>query len=169
MQKFNRDMIWSVLLCVLSIAIFCYSGTFEAETEMPTLATSEAYSKIWALALFTLSLLLLIRTLRQRDMTKNVPLFTFSIVLSVLGLVLYLYSLDYFGFVPCTVLFLTVMITYYHWLSLSTKGRRITHMNAVALKYFILSLVISGIFYFIFGKVLNVYLPTGSLVESLFY
>ena len=79
MKNFHSDLIWSVLLIVLSIAIYGYSGTFDSVSEaVHPLAKSSVYSRIWAVVLFLLSLALLLRTLKKRDMAAGAPLFTFA-------------------------------------------------------------------------------------------
>ena len=170
MTKFHKDLIWSLLLCVLSVAIYSYSGTFESSNPaVHPLAKSSVYSRIWAVVLLLLSLTLLVRTVKKRERSKDAPLFTFATFFSVAALLLYLFGLDYLGFAPCTVIFLTVLITYYHWLALSPEEKKAARMGVVGMKYFAMSLILTGIFYFVFGRVLSVYLPVGSLIESLFY
>ena len=170
MKNFHKDLIWSVLLIVLSCAIYSYSGTFDSVSEaVHPLAKSSVYSRIWAVVLFVLALTLLVRTLKSRDEAKGAPLLTFASILSVAALVLYLYGLDYLGFAPCTAVFLTVLITYYHWLALNAEERANARMGVVAVKYFMMSAALTAIFYFIFGRVFSVYLPLGTLVESLVY
>ena len=170
MKNFHKDLIWSVFLIVLSIAIYCYSGTFDSTSEaVHPLAKSSVYSRIWAVILFILSLILLLRTLRKRNQIKGTPLLTFASIVSVTALVLYLYGLNYLGFAPCTAVFLTVLITYYHWLALNEEERKNARMMMTAMKYFLMSVILTIIFYFVFGRVLSVYLPVGSLIESLIY
>ena len=170
MKNFHSDLIWSVLLIALSIAIYGYSGTFDSVSEaVHPLAKSSVYSRIWAVVLFLLSLALLVRTLKKRDMAAGAPIFTFAAVLSVAALVLYLFGLNYLGFAPCTVFFLTLLITYYHWLSLNAEERKTVRMGVQCAKFFAMSLLLTAIFYFIFGRVLSVYLPVGSLIEPFIY
>ena len=167
MLKSTQDLLWALILILLSVCIFFYSSSFIGNEEMPYLAESSVYAKIWAIVLLLLALGLLIRSLKRRSAVQAVPLLTFGTILSVTALVLYLLALQYLGFVTCTVLFLTLLISYYHWLSLDNDGKKGFRPVPVVLRYLVLSVLLSFLFEFIFGTVLSIYLPAGTLIESL--
>ena len=170
MKNYHSDLVWSFLLCVISISIFIYSGTFESTSAVVhPLAKSSVYSRIWAIILLILSLVQLVKTLKCRDMRLRVPLLTIPALISIVSVLSYLLLLKYLGFVLCTVLFLILLMTYYHWLSLQASERNNLKIGTVCLKFMVLSLILSGAFYFIFGYLLGVYLPIGALVEALIY
>ena len=169
MNKSFRDALWGVFFCVLAVAIFVYSNTFDAPSEIPLLAKSAVYAKIWAGALFILALVLLIRSIRTKDASSVPAVVTLPVFLSAAALAAYVFLLEYLGFIVSTILFMTVMITYYHWLSLQPEEKSCVKMPVVAVKYLLFSVLLGGVFYLIFGQVLGVYLPLGSVIESFVY
>ena len=122
MKRSFRDALWGVFFCVLAAAIFVYSSTFDAPSEIPILAKSAVYAKIWAGALFILALVLLIRSIRMKDASCVPAVVTLPVFLSAAALAVYVFLLEYLGFIVSTILFMTVMITYYHWNSCSPKS-----------------------------------------------
>lgn len=160
MTKARRDLGWSIALSVISVAIFFYSNTFTSNIEAPTLAESSMYSKIWAGALFLLSVALMMRSLRKVSREEAKPLLTTGIIISVVALIIYLLALNTFGFLICTVLFLTGMITYYHRLSMEPSARRKQKISAFIVRAFILAIIVSVVLKFVFSGLFGVSLPT---------
>ena len=162
MSKSKRDAMWGIFFLVASAGIFFYSDTFVSSIKTVPLAESSVYSKLWAVVLFALSLMLLVRSLAKPQLEKVRPLITFGSTITVAALFLYLLLLKSVGFLLCTIVFLTLLITYYHWLSTKPEERVALKIPQLVLKYVALSVVVAFVLQYAFGKLLGVYLPQGN-------
>jgi len=160
MTKAKKDLVWSVLLCAISIGTYFYSNSFKSQFSTQLLAESSVYTKIWAVALFLLSLALGIRSLKNIDQEKSTQLLSTGTIVSILALIIYLLVLNYIGFLISTVIFLTGMITYYQWLSLKKEERVGFRLSMSLLKSLFLSAIVSIILQLIFTHLFGVLLPT---------
>ncbi len=160
MTKAKKDLVWSVLLCATSIGTYFYSNSFKSLFATQFLAESSVYTKIWAVALFLLSVALGIRSLKNIDKEKSTQLVSIGTIVSILALIIYLLVLNYVGFLISTVVFLTGMITYYQWLSLKKEERAIFKLSVSLIKSFFLSAIVSVILQLIFTHLFGVLLPT---------
>jgi len=152
---------WAVFFMVASVCIYFYSSKFVSSMKTVPLAESSVYSKLWAIVLFVLSLMLLVRSQMRPQPEKVRPLVTFGAVFTIAALFVYLLLLKSVGFLICTVVFLTLLITYYHWLSTEPEARRSLKIPQLAVKYAAFSVVVTLVLQYAFGKLLGVYLPQG--------
>ncbi|MCF4113188.1 MULTISPECIES: tripartite tricarboxylate transporter TctB family protein [Dethiosulfovibrio] len=160
-----RDAIWAVLLGMASVAIFFYSDTFVGTVEAPALAEPSVYSKIWAVILLILSISLMARSMKKRRRNRVNPLMTKGIFLTVISLLIYLSTLKKLGFLPCTIVFLAFLMTYYNRLSSSAKGKSGGNLWKTMLRAITISTVVGLTLNFVFGSVFGVYLPAGELFQ----
>ena len=117
----TRDFLWALFFGVIGVTIYIYSGTLVSNTKIPLIAESSLYTRIWAVVLLICSLALLVRSLVSGKDEKVPPLLTMGTIFTTAMLTLYLLFLKTAGFLLCTALFLTCLITYFHWLSLDTE------------------------------------------------
>ena len=165
MTESKRDLIWALVLGAASVGIYLYSDTFTSTFDVPALAESPIYSKIWAVALFLLSTGLAIRALRRKgkeDSTAR-PLATLGVCITVGALFVYLLVLKKLGFLISTIFFLTALIAYYQKLSRRPSARSVRGVVVSLLRPLALSTVIAVLLTLIFGAVLGVSLPAFTL------
>ncbi|MDR1732415.1 MAG: tripartite tricarboxylate transporter TctB family protein [Synergistaceae bacterium] len=163
MSKNARDGLWSVICLALSLWIYYYSDTFRSSARVPLLADATLYTRLWAVVLFLLSLGLLIRSIRAQTKGTGPALCTLGTFCTIVLLLMYVLLLKSVGFFLCTLVFLTVLVTYYHYLSLDSGTSPRPKLAALTARYFVLALVVTFVLDFAFSKLLSVYLPTFSL------
>lgn len=159
----TRDFLWALFFGVISVTIYIYSGTLVSNTKIPLIAESSLYTRIWAVVLLICSLALLVRSLVSGKDEKVPPLLTMGTIFTTAMLTLYLLFLKTAGFLLCTALFLTCLITYFHWLSLDTEEQKEINILFLAAKYGFFSLFVTFALNFAFSTLLNVSLPSGVL------
>lgn len=162
MAKWKRDLILSVTLIVASIVLFIYAGTFKTNVINIPAAMPDVYMRIWLGLLGVLSVMLLIRTLRNKPEEVVAPMWGKLQIFTVVCLFLYVFLLKTLGFRLCTTLFLMATTTVYCLADMDErpKGKKLVICLA---KYLALSLIVMAASDVLFRNVLKCNLPVLSL------
>ena len=162
MAKWKRDMILSVALIVASVILFIYAGTFKTNVINIPAAMPDVYMRIWLGLLFVLSVMLLIRTMKNKPEEVVAPMWGKLQIFTVVSLFLYVLLLKTLGFRLCTTVFLMATTTVYCFSDMGEvpQGKKLVTSRV---KYLILSLVVMAASDVLFRNVLNCNLPMLSL------
>lgn len=162
MAKWKRDMILSISLIVISIILFVYSGTFKTDVINITAAMPDVYMRLWLGLLMILSLLLLVRTLREKPQDFLTPMWGKLQIFTVAALFFYIFLLDKLGFRVCTVLFVSIVSSVYSLSGMEERPKGKTLAVFLA-KFLVLALVVTAASDVLFRTILSCNLPGFSL------
>lgn len=158
MAKWKRDMVLSISLIVIGIILFIYSGTFKTDVISIPAAMPDVYMRLWLGILLILSVLLLIRTLREKPQDVLAPMWGKLQIFTVAALALYIFLLDKLGFRICTVLFVLIVTSVY-CISGMEKRPNGRALAACLLKYLLLALIVTAVSDILFRTILSCNLP----------
>lgn len=158
MVKWKKDFIWGSFFSLVSIAIFLYSNTIEERQFTPPLAESGFYLKVWAVILFVLAVVLMVRSFLARDMSRSERLMSFRVAFTFALIMAYFILFPRLGFCVSTIFFLGGTMMFFHYLGIKNQGKGIWSVRRIS-QYLIITLLLTGSLYLIFSKVLHVMLP----------
>lgn len=162
MAKWKRDLILSISLITVSIILFIYSGTFKTDVISITAAMPDVYMRLWLGIMLALSVLLLIRTLREKPQDIVAPMWGKLQIFTVAALFLYIFLLDKLGFRICTGLFVLVSTGVYCLSGMEErpKGRALALFLG---KLLLLAVAVTAVSDILFRTVLSCNLPGFSI------
>ena len=162
MQKWTRDLICSIVILIFCVVMFAYSTTLRQRIITEPLASPNAYMQMWLIAMGLLAVALMVRSLRARDKTVQIPIFTKLSLFTIVVFFIFLYSLPYLGFFLAALLFLLATILAYS----AAMGKLSGNIKKTTLRiggYVVFALVTVIATDFIFRTMLSVFFPVGSL------
>lgn len=162
MVKWKRDLILSISLIVISVILFVYSGTFKTDAITITAAMPDVYMRLWVGLLGILSVLLLIRTVRNKPEEVLPPMWGKLQIFTVVSLLLYLLLLNKLGFRICTGLFMMMTTTVY-CLSDTDERPKGKALVKQLIKYLLISVIVVAVSDVLFRNVLSCKLPSFDL------
>ncbi len=159
-MKWNSNRVIAIILFLFSI-FYLYTAFQIPSYIIPRPVDSDLFPKVLGISMLILSIFLFFEkkkventdTVNNEDTeqsTSNYPRFRSpraQVVVSVIGIALYIYLFEKMGFILSSALF-TFLMTYYY-------GYKRHVINAIV------SLSVTLSFYFLLTKALGVYLPTG--------
>ena len=162
MAKWKRDLILSISLITISIILFIYSGTFRTDVINITAAMPDVYMRLWLAVLLVLSVLLLIRTLREKPQDIMAPMWGRLQIFTVAALFLYIFLMNKLGFRICTALFVLIVTSVYCLSGMEErpKGRALILFFG---KLLLLSLAVTAVSDILFRTILSCNLPSFSI------
>jgi len=164
MVKWKRDLYCSIVLMIVSAALFVYSGTFRTNNVDIWLAQPDVYIRFWLGAMFILSLLMLIRTLRNKpqDMTKRI--FGKMQIFTTVTMFLYIFLLDKLGFAVDTflVILVTTAVFCIDGMDPKPKGKELAK---ILTKYAVFSAISTALIWVLFTQLLDTLLPRFELLD----
>lgn len=163
MEQWKQDVILSLTFIVFCVIMFIYAEILEGGKFTYELARADRYMQLWLVILAILSLMLLIRALKNRPKDVVPPIWSKLSLFTVGTLIVYLLVMPYLGFFISTTLFLMTLITAY---SLSTPHEKKTGKARFMQfgTWFAVSLLTTTVTYYLFTQVLTVILPKFSLL-----
>lgn len=164
MVKWKRDVILSVSLMAISAALFIYAGTFKTNVINIPAAMPDVYMRIWLGALFILSTLLLIRTLRNKPGEVMPAIWGKLQIFTVVVLFLYIFSLNKLGFRISTAVFMMLVTSVYCLSGLEERPKG-GKLALTLVRYLIFSVVVTMLSDVLFRNVLSCNLPTFDLFK----
>jgi multidrug transporter EmrE-like cation transporter len=163
MKQWKRDLALSIGLIVFCLVNYIYAELMDGRGAMTyRLARADSYMQLWLIVLAALSVLLLIRTLKNKPADAAVPMWTKLGVFVLAAVAVYLLTMPYIGFFISTVIFLTALITVYSLSMQQKKKGGISFYLQFAI-WFLVSLIGTMIIYYLFSNVLHVIFPKFSL------
>lgn len=158
MTKWKRDLILSISLIVISVILFIYAGTFKTSVINIPAAMPDVYMRLWVGLLGILSVLLLIRTIRNKPEGVMPAMWGKLQIFTVVMLLLYLLLLDVIGFRICTFTFMLVTTSVYCFSDMEEKprGRKLVIQ---LVKYAVFALIVTAVSDVLFRNVLSCKLP----------
>lgn len=162
MAKWKRDMILSITLIVVSVVLFIYAGTFKTDVISITAAMPDVYMRLWVGFLGILSVLLLIRTLRNKPTEVVAPMWGKLQIFTIAALLLYLLLLNKIGFRICTGVFMMATTTVYCFSDMEVKPKGKALVIQLA-KYLLFSVIVVAVSDVLFRNVLSCNLPSFKL------
>lgn len=168
MVKWKRDLYCSIILMVVSAVLFIYAGTFRTDNVNIWLAQPDVYIRFWLGAMFILSLLLCIRTLRKKPDNMLPKVYGKMQIFTGVSVFLYILLLDTLGYVLDTVALTMVTTTVFclNGMEPKPKGKELYKLLA---KYFIFSVAATVISWFMFTKMFDALLPRCVLMDYFLY
>ncbi|WP_280771543.1 tripartite tricarboxylate transporter TctB family protein [Salipaludibacillus daqingensis] len=151
----NSDKTLSIVLFLFSVFMFMMSFAIPENSLGSGISGPSFFPQMWAIILASLSIILFFKSRRKEEkgthkgFLKSLGEYkkVFYMLIASLG---YIFMLDVLGYLLTTLLFLITTISV---LSSEVKLKK-TYI-------FIVSSLITATTYFIFAKLLNVFLPTG--------
>ena len=168
MAKWKKDVMFGVILLVVSVLMLLdLRGMNEVVIQYPA-ALAARYSGVWLGALMILSVALIVRALKERDTTPTKSALTSTSLISVGILSAYLLLIKPLGYLFSTILFLISLMTFYSYKSENFKDE---NGNWKPMRFFvkemlviiIASVAVALITYLLFRKGVGVMLPEFSL------
>ena len=170
-SKEKIDLIWGIVLLIISLAIIFYSYRIPAPLFVKGLARTNPYIRLWAFFLVYLSANLIIISIIKFRKKSNIKLnttndrekfITFPLIYTIVLLVFYLSIMSILGYTISTIFFLFMIMSYFKLYQNNNNFNKKKKILEV-LKSLILSIIISLFTHQIFVEVLNVIVPIGSL------
>ena len=160
MPKWKRDVIYGIGLEVLCLVGYLATRGMSGGTSKIWQTRPDVYTWLWLIVLAILSLILIVRAVMKKDETPCEPIWSKAGVVTVVAMVLYLFSMDIIGFIITTLIFTWVMIVYYSWKmeKLNCQG---AERNKKLVIYLIAAIITTLATYWIFTSLLDVRLPSG--------
>ena len=164
MKQWKRDLYLSIGMFLVSAGNIVYGIALKDRVMKYTLARADTYLILWLGCLMLLSVLLFIRTLRNKPQGEAVPVFTKITVFTAVWLCVYVFLLRQIGFVLDTVLFLFVLFAVYTTIKEGAVKDRKKLAGRAAL-WLVLSVVVTLAIYYSFTTALSANLPAGRLIN----
>ena len=162
MVKWKRDLILSIVLILVSVVLFIYSGTFKTTAINIPAAMPDVYMRLWLGLMFVLSVLLLIRTLRKRPQDTSPKIWGKLQIYTVVAMFLYILLMKKIGFRICTGLFVWITTAVYCLSGPEGLPRGKPLVIALA-KYLLFAVLVTAACDLLFRRVLSCNLPSFSL------
>lgn len=148
MDSKRIDIGVGIVLCILSVAIFVYAGSYKG-TGVSQYGPN-FFPQTLAVLMFFFSALMIVLALRGRALKGLEPINKLGFIRATVTLVLaiiYLVAMQYLGFFLSTIIFLYVVMTY-----IGHRGQTVRIVS---------SLLVTAIIYGIFQFFLKIPLPAG--------
>ena len=163
MKQWKRDLYLSVGMFLFSVGNIIYGITLQDNVMKYTLARADTYLILWLSCLAILSVLLFIRTMKNKPDKAAPVIFEKSTVFTAVWTCVYVFLLDQIGFVLDTALYLFVMFWVYTVIKKGRMEKKVLVKNIII--WFILSVVVTVAVYFSFSVALGAALPEGSIIN----
>ncbi len=164
MKQWKRDLYLSIGMFLVSAGNIVYGIALKDRVMKYTLARADTYLILWLGCLMLLSVLLFIRTLRNKPQGEAVPVFTKITVFTAIWLCVYVFLLRQIGFVLDTVLFLFVLFAVYTAIKEGVVKDKKKLAGKAAL-WLALSVAVTLAIYYSFTVALSANLPAGRLID----
>ena len=164
MKQWKRDLYLSVGMFLFSVGNIIYGVLLKDKVMKYTLARADTYLILWLSCLALLSVLLFIRTMRNRPQSEAPSIFNKTTVFTAVWTCVYVFLLEQIGFVLDTILYLFVMFGIY---TIIKKGKFCSGKEWIINIAFWLALAITVTvaIYFSFSVALGAILPQGSVIN----
>lgn len=159
MKKWVQDLLLGCILFLLSIVSFVYAMIMQDNAAQYFLARADVYVLLWTGLLGILSLILIIRSLRQRADEYADKILTKRVVVSVLLIGSFISLLKVLGFTICSALLVLSLSIFY---TLEAKGKELDRKQLIreVVICLIITVITVGVAYYLFGNILGLRLPT---------
>ncbi len=161
MKQWKKDVILACVLLAFSIVSIVYSIGLKDRRMEYFLARADTYVILWTFFLAVLSIILLIRSLKNRPETVGKPILSRQFLSSAGIIIVYVLLLDYLGFVISSTLFVLALLIYF---TCEEKHGEIPRGKGLA-RQIVIWILITGITVFatkyLFGNMLGLSLPQG--------
>lgn len=163
MKQWKRDLFLSVGMFIFSVINIIYGITLKDQVMKYTLARADTYLILWLSCLALLSVLLFIRTMRNKPSGQAPVIFNKITIFTAVWTCIYVFLLEQIGFVLDTALYLFVMF----WVYTAIKkghpagGALVKHIVI----WLVMSILITVAVYFGFSVALGAALPEGSIIN----
>ena len=164
MKQWKRDLYLSVGMFVFSIVNIIYGIGLKDRVMKYTLARADTYLILWLGCLALLSVLLFLRTMRQKPQDAAAPVFTKTTMFTAAWLCVYVFLLRQVGFVLDTALFLFVLFGVYTTIKEGRPGSAGAWAKKTAL-WLLLAVAVTLAVYGIFTAALSAALPVGRIIN----
>ena len=164
MKQWKRDLYLSIGMFLVSAGNILYGIALKDRVMKYTLARADTYLILWLSCLMLLSVILFLRTLRNKPQDEAVPIFTKITVFTTLWLCVYVFLLRQIGFVLDTGLFLFVLFAVYSTIKEGPEKDK-KKLTRKALLWLVLSVVVTLAIYYSFTVALSASLPAGRLIN----
>ncbi len=163
MKQWVRDLIYGIVIVLFSIGNIVYGSQLPVGSVSLKVAQAGFYLELICGAFALLGLWLIIRSIRKKPDNLCVPLFTRTIIVPFIFVVLYLLLLKKIGFLIDSFLMVLSLSLYLAY----KMGKLKTDSKAQLAKkvgiYIVYAAIMTMFCYFMFGKVMKVILPKFSL------
>lgn len=162
MQRWKRDVLYSVVLSIFCIICMIYTSTIKQTFVSEPLAKPGPYVMLWLTILLVLSNIMLIRALKNKSQEILPPMWTNLGVFTIAALIVYVLVVDMLGALLSSFLLLSILFICYS-MKMGKIERKGKAMWIGIAKYIMLALIVSFVTVEIFRNVLNASLPTFDL------
>lgn len=152
----------AVFLITFSVVNFIYCGTMQTDLIKVTVAKPDVYLRMWLAILCGLSVILLVRTLRERPKEKLPRLWGPLQIFTALIFAGYLLVIPHLGFIVSTLAFVMIVTTVYNLYVLETIPRGWELVKRLAV-YAVFTAIATYATEFVFRQLLSVNLPVWNL------
>ena len=162
MVKWKREALLAIFLIAFSSVCFIYAGTMTTDIIKVPAAKPDVYLRLWLGLLFVLSVILLVRALRERPKEVLPRLWGPLQIFTVLLFAAYLLAIPYVGFLVGTLVFMMTVTTVYNLYVLETRPKGLELVKRLAV-YALFSVICTYATDFVFRNLLSVNLPMWKL------
>lgn len=162
MLRWKRDLYGGIGILIFCIANFIYAGFMPKGSVDIPLARPDAYLKMWLALLSILSIVLIIKAIKNKDGMKMPKIWGRLSIFTVVALLIYLLIMPYIGFLISSILFLTATIIVYSF-NMGNEVKKGKSLVIQIVKYFAFSVITSVVVAYLFTNLLNVILPQWQL------
>lgn len=164
MKRWQKDILYGVVLLIVSALMMRdLSGMNEAVIPYKN-AEAGIYSRVWLTLLMILSAAMIIRALVRRNAEKSESTLNVTSIGTIAALAVYLLLMKPLGYVISTVIFLTILMTFYAYKSnkFKTPEGVTIGVTSIAKKIglnVVVSIAVAVATYLLFTKMVGVMLP----------
>lgn len=164
MKRWQKDILYGVVLLIVSALMMRdLSGMNEAVIPYKN-AEAGIYSRVWLTLLMILSVAMIIRALVRRNAEKSESTLNVTSIGTIAALAVYLLLMKPLGYVISTVIFLTILMTFYAYKSnkFKTPEGETIGVASIAKKIglnVVVSIAVAVATYLLFTKMVGVMLP----------
>lgn len=162
MVKWKREMLLAIFLIAFSAVCFIYAGTMTTDIIKVPAAKPDVYLRLWLGVLFVLSVVLLVRALREKPQQVLPKLWGPLQVFTAILFAVYLLAIPQVGFLVGTLVFMMIVTTVYNLYALETRPKGLALVKRLAI-YALFSVVCTYATEFVFRNLLSVNLPMWKL------
>jgi len=168
MAQWKKDVLYGAVISIVSGAFIVNTLGMDDSLMEHTAAKAGVYTRFWLFLLLALGILLIIRAVIKHDDTPTESALNPASMITIISLAVYVFALDYLGFIISSMIFLVLLMLYY---TMKAGKFRDEDGNRIAKDKFLKTLLwivigaagITGVSYFLFGEIIGLLLPTFNL------
>lgn len=159
MKKWMQDLILGIVLLLFSTVSFVYAYIMRDASTKYFMARADTYVLLWTGILGMLSLVLIIRSIKNKPHEAAPKIITKRVIVTVIIIAIYIVLLEILGFIISSLFFLLALLLFFTFEAKpDLKGQALKKDLILCGVIAVISVLVV---YYLFGVALGVRLPAG--------